>query len=62
MTRVIAAPVAGRTLAAHGADVLWVTSPQLPSLPALDVDTGRGKRSCHLDLDDHNDKRRLRGC
>ena len=61
MTRVIAAPVAGRTLAAHGADVLWVTSPKLPSLQALDVDTGRGKRSCHLDLDDQNDKRWFEG-
>ena len=59
MTRVIAAPVAGRTLAAHGADVLWVTSPKLPSLPALDIDTGRGKRSCHLDLNDKIDKRRF---
>ena len=61
ITRVIAAPVAGRTLAAHGADVLWVTSAKLPSLPALDVDTGRGKRSCHLDLDDDNDRRRFEG-
>ncbi|KAL6834382.1 CoA-transferase family III domain-containing protein [Trichoderma sp. SZMC 28015] len=28
MSRVIAAPLAGKTLAAHGGDVLWVTSPQ----------------------------------
>ncbi|KZL64150.1 CoA-transferase family 3 [Colletotrichum incanum] len=31
LSRVIAAPVAGKTLAAHGADVLWVTSPNLPN-------------------------------
>ncbi|KAK8037604.1 CAIB/BAIF family enzyme [Apiospora marii] len=52
LSRVIAAPVAGRTLAAHGADVLWVTSPKLPALPALDIDTSRGKRTIQLDLDD----------
>lgn len=51
MSRVLAAPVAGRTLAAHGADVLWVTSPNLPDLPALDRDTSRGKRTVHIDLD-----------
>jgi hypothetical protein len=54
-SRVLAAPVAGRTLAAHGADVLWVTSPKLPSLPALDKDTARGKRSIQLDLTDTTD-------
>jgi crotonobetainyl-CoA:carnitine CoA-transferase CaiB-like acyl-CoA transferase len=50
LTRVIAGPVCGRTLAAHGADVLLVTSPSLPSIPTLVVDTGRGKRSASLDL------------
>ncbi|OQU97288.1 hypothetical protein CLAIMM_03241 [Cladophialophora immunda] len=50
MSRVIAAPVAGRTLAAHGADVLWVTSPSLPDQPSLDRDTARGKRTARLDL------------
>ncbi|KAJ4861295.1 coA-transferase family III domain-containing protein [Trichoderma breve] len=38
MSRVIAAPLAGKTLAAHGADVLWVTSPSLPALPTMDRD------------------------
>jgi len=47
---VIAAPVAGRTLAAHGADVLWVTSPTLPDLPDLDIDVSRGKRTVQLDI------------
>jgi crotonobetainyl-CoA:carnitine CoA-transferase CaiB-like acyl-CoA transferase len=50
LTRVIAGPVCGRTLAAHGADVLLLTSPSLPSIPTLVVDTGRGKRSAALDL------------
>lgn len=50
LSRVIAGPVAGRTLAAHGAEVLLVASPQLPSIPWLVIDTGRGKRSAHIDL------------
>ena len=50
LTRVIAGPVAGRTLAAHGADVLHITAPHLPSIPALVMDTGRGKRNAALDL------------
>lgn len=51
LTRIIAGPVAGRTLAAHGADVLHITSPNLPSIPSLVIDTGRGKRPAFLDLD-----------
>ena len=43
LTRVIAGPVCGRTLAAHGADVMRITAPHLPGLPELDIDTGRGK-------------------
>lgn len=50
LSRVIAAPLSGKTLAAHGADVLWVTSPNLPDLPTMDRDFGRGKRSIHVDL------------
>ncbi|EME86910.1 uncharacterized protein MYCFIDRAFT_29705 [Pseudocercospora fijiensis CIRAD86] len=55
-TRVIAGPVAGKTLAAHGADVLWVTSPNLPSQPALDIDVQRGKRTIRLDLNEPKDR------
>lgn len=50
LTRVLAGPVCGRTLAAHGADVMRVTSAHLPDIPGLDVDTGRGKLSTHIDL------------
>lgn len=58
-TRIIAGPVAGRTLAAHGADVLLVTAAHLPAIAPLVIDTGRGKRSCQLDLRDADDKRTL---
>jgi crotonobetainyl-CoA:carnitine CoA-transferase CaiB-like acyl-CoA transferase len=50
LTRVIAGPVAGRTLAAHGAEVLLVTGAHLPAIPSLVIDTGRGKRATQLDL------------
>ena len=59
LTRVIAGPVAGRTLAAHGAEVLAIASPNLPNLPMLVIDTGRGKRSAHLELRDKADNDRL---
>lgn len=52
LTRIIAGPVCGRALAAHGADVLLITAPHLPSIPMLVIDTGRGKRSAQLDLRD----------
>lgn len=60
LSRVIAAPVAGKTLAAHGANVLWITSPHLPNLPALDRDLGRGKRTAQLDLGSNTDCSKLR--
>jgi crotonobetainyl-CoA:carnitine CoA-transferase CaiB-like acyl-CoA transferase len=50
LSRVIAGPVAGRTLAAHGADVLLISGPDLPAIPWLTIDTGRGKLSAFLDL------------
>lgn len=59
LSRVIAAPVCGKTLAAHGADVIWVTSPRLPALPYLDREFARGKRTVQLDLADAADKARL---
>jgi crotonobetainyl-CoA:carnitine CoA-transferase CaiB-like acyl-CoA transferase len=50
LTRVIAGPVCGRTLAAHGADVLNVTAAHLPAMEALVIDTNRGKLSTQIDL------------
>jgi crotonobetainyl-CoA:carnitine CoA-transferase CaiB-like acyl-CoA transferase len=52
LTRVIAGPVAGRTLAAHGADVMLVTAAHLPTIAPLVIDTGRGKASAQIDLRD----------
>ena len=44
----------------HGADVLWVTSPNLPALPMIDLDTSRGKRTTQLDLNNSTDSECLR--
>jgi crotonobetainyl-CoA:carnitine CoA-transferase CaiB-like acyl-CoA transferase len=56
LTRVIAGPVSGRTLAAHGADVLLITGPHLPAIEVLMMDTGRGKLAAQLDLRNGADK------
>ncbi|MBR1283796.1 CoA transferase [Bradyrhizobium sp. AUGA SZCCT0177] len=50
LSRVIAGPVAGRTLAAHGADVLLISGPNLPAIPWLTIDTGRGKLTSFVEL------------
>lgn len=50
LSRVIAGPVAGRTLAAHGADVLLISSSELPAIPWLTIDTGRGKLTSFVEL------------
>ena len=50
LSRVIAGPVAGRTLAAHGADVLLISGPDLPFIPWLTIDTGRGKLTSFVEL------------
>lgn len=49
LTRILAGPVAGRTLAAYGADVLLVNGPHLPNIDAI-ADLSRGKRSALVDL------------
>ncbi len=59
LTRVIAGPVCGRTLAAHGADVLLVTAAHLPSVEPLVIDNGRGKLSAHLDLREAGGREKL---
>jgi crotonobetainyl-CoA:carnitine CoA-transferase CaiB-like acyl-CoA transferase len=61
LSRVIAGPVAGRTLAAHGADVMLVSGPDLPSIPWLVIDTGRGKLSSSIELKSETGRERLRG-
>jgi len=50
LSRLIAGPMAGRTLAEHGADVMLVSGPHLPSSEPLVIDTGFGKRAAAIDL------------
>jgi crotonobetainyl-CoA:carnitine CoA-transferase CaiB-like acyl-CoA transferase len=50
LSRVIAGPVAGRTLAAHGADVMLICGPDLPAIPWLSIDNGRGKLTSFVEL------------
>lgn len=59
LTRIIAGPVAGRVLAAHGAEVLHVSAPHLPQVEPLVIDGGRGKRTAWLDLRRQGDRARL---
>ncbi|WP_189701700.1 CoA transferase [Streptomyces chromofuscus] len=56
LTRVIAGPVATRTLALLGADVLRVDSPQLLEDEDAHADTGFGKRSTLLNLSTPTDR------
>lgn len=51
LSRVIAGPMAARTLAEHGASVLQVGAAHLPSIESLVIDTGFGKQSCAINLD-----------
>ncbi len=49
LTRILAGPFCGRTLAAYGAEVLLVNAPHLPNIEAI-ADTSRGKLSAWADL------------
>ncbi len=60
LSRVIAGPVAGRTLAAHGADVLLVSGAGLPAIPWLTIDTGRGKLTTFIELKSEAGRAQLR--
>ncbi|MCH2187274.1 CoA transferase [Myxococcota bacterium] len=51
LTRILAGPVCGRTLAYYGADVLLVNGPRLPNIDAI-AETSLGKLSAYIDLDD----------
>ena len=52
LTRVIAGPACGRSLAEHGADVLKVSRPDLAHSGLLDIDSGVGKLATYLDFRD----------
>ncbi|MFI1062935.1 MULTISPECIES: CoA transferase [Streptomyces] len=56
LTRVIAGPVATRTLGLLGADVLRIDPPGLPEADDAYADTGFGKRSALLDLAEAADR------
>src|SRR6476660_9198991 len=60
LSRVIAGPVAGRTLAVHGADVLLISSPDLPAIPWLTIDNGRGKLTSFAELKNEQGRGALR--
>ena len=60
LTRVLAGPTCARTLAEHGADVMKVTAPHLPSSTIQEYDTGHGKLSTSLDLREPQDLATLR--
>ncbi len=60
LTRILAGPVAGRTLAAYGADVMLLNSPELPNIESI-ADTSRGKLSAFVDLKSEAGRRTLRG-
>lgn len=60
LTRILAGPMAARTLAEHGADVLMVTAQHLPQVPEHIMDTSHGKRSCYLNLNVADDVATIR--
>ena len=60
LTRILAGPIAARTLAEHGADVLMVTAEHLPQIPEHVLDTSHGKRSCFLNLNEADQAEQLR--
>ena len=50
LTRILAGPIAARTLAEHGADVLMIAAEGVPQIMEHVMDTSHGKRSTFLDL------------
>ena len=60
LTRILAGPIAARTLAEHGADVLMVTAENLPQVHAYVADTSHGKRSCFVDIKENDGARKLK--
>ncbi|RVW04344.1 hypothetical protein EGT50_06625 [Rhodococcus xishaensis] len=50
LTRVVAGPVASRSLALLGADVLRIDPPQMPEIEWQHRESGQGKRSARIDL------------
>lgn len=61
LSRVLAGPVAGQTLANLGADVLRVDGAHLPSVAVGVMTTGTSKRNTYLDLRSAEDREHLVG-
>jgi len=60
LSRLLAGPVNARMLAEHGAEVLLVNSARLENVPLFVMDTGHGKRSACLELDEPDGAAALR--
>lgn len=60
LSRVIAAPVIGRSLAEFGASVMRITARHLPDTSGLHLDTNHGKWNACLDLRKEGDREALR--
>ena len=60
LTRVLAGPACGRTLASYGAEVLNLRAERLDTIELFDLDTGHGKRCAYLDLIKPADAEQLR--
>ena len=60
LTRILAGPVGGRTLAAYGADVMLVNAPHLPNIESI-IETSRGKLSALADLREAAGREALHG-
>ncbi len=52
LTRILAGPVAARTLGEYGADVLMIGADHVPQIKKFVIDLSHGKRSCYLDMRD----------
>ena len=60
LTRIVAGPSIGRSLAELGASVMRVTGPHIADFSGLHPDLNWGKWNCHLDLRNEEDRSRFR--
>jgi crotonobetainyl-CoA:carnitine CoA-transferase CaiB-like acyl-CoA transferase len=60
LTRVLAGPTCGKSLAEHGANVLKISAAHLPDSGMADLDTGIGKLSARIDLRNEQESSVLR--
>ena len=60
LTRIVAGPSIGRTLAELGASIMRITGPHVADFSGLHPDLNWGKWNCHLDLREEEDREKLR--